>query len=384
VQVGVSSWFGNVAEYEERVREGKYDKPYPVTDNEQLLKELYLADLVEPLGFDAFWTIEHHFSPYGMTTNPIQLLTYMAARTKRINVGSMILVIPWHNPLYLAENISMLDNLLAGRRFIIGMGRGFAAREYNALNIPYATSRERMAEVLDIVRIALTQEFFSYDGEFFQIPRTTIRPRPITSDLTRNMLMTWSSQESLEMAATAGLAPLSTNYVGWDQLASNLKHFNEIREKCGWNPLPSTIAVTVHCHGNHDRAVERGEHFWRLTTGTTQWHYDKLAREEFMPDLSHEEKKQFLATAYEGQASAGIFGTPESVIEQIRELQRLANVGHLITLHSFGDMPRDEVETSMRLFASEVLPVIREFPTEPIEAVPYEDWIPSAPGQKRM
>src|SRR5580700_2480050 len=67
MKVGVTSWFCNTAEWETRVQSGDLSQPYPITDAEQYDRELYLAGLVEPLGFDSFWTIEHHFSPYGMT-----------------------------------------------------------------------------------------------------------------------------------------------------------------------------------------------------------------------------------------------------------------------------------------------------------------------------
>ena len=123
-----------------------------------------MVPLVEQLGFDAFWTIEHHFTPYGMTNNPTQILSYVAGRTSRIDVGTMVLVLPWHEPLKLAENLAVLDNLLDGRKLNIGIGRGFAAREFNTLGIPYETSRGRMAECLEIVRLALTNEFFSFRG----------------------------------------------------------------------------------------------------------------------------------------------------------------------------------------------------------------------------
>ena len=109
MKVGVSSWFGNVTEYEERHRIGAFDKPYPISDVAQFRRELRIADLVEPLGFDSFWTIEHHFTPYGMTNNRTQLLTYIAGRTSRIDLGTMVLVIPWHDPLKLAENLALLD-----------------------------------------------------------------------------------------------------------------------------------------------------------------------------------------------------------------------------------------------------------------------------------
>jgi alkanesulfonate monooxygenase SsuD/methylene tetrahydromethanopterin reductase-like flavin-dependent oxidoreductase (luciferase family) len=373
VKVGVSSWFGNLAEYEERHRTGAFDRPYPVRDADQIRRELALIDLVEPLGFDAFWTIEHHFTPYGMTNNPTQLLTYVAGRTAKIELGTMVLVLPWHEPLKLAENLAVLDILLGGRRLNIGVGRGFAAREFNTFGIPYEDSRERMKECLDIVRTALTDEFFSYDGKHFRIPRTTIRPRPLTPDLTTNLLMTWTSPESLEMAAHSGAAPLFTNYHAWDVVMAGLKRFNQVRAEHGWPSSPTAIATTVYVHDDDARAREVGERYWRKTSGMTVWHYDRLASPYFMPDASPGEREAAVARGYEGQASAGLFGSAESVIEQIRELVEAADVGHLITLHSFGDMPAEMVEASMRLFARDVLPTIKTFGRGQPRAIPYAE-----------
>jgi alkanesulfonate monooxygenase SsuD/methylene tetrahydromethanopterin reductase-like flavin-dependent oxidoreductase (luciferase family) len=374
MKVGVTSWLCNRAEWDERTQSGEFDKPYPVTDAEQYDRELYLADLVEPLGFDSFWTIEHHFSRYGMTGNPTQLLTYMAGRTKRIDLGTMVLVIPWHEPLRLAENISVLDNLLAGRRFNIGIGRGFAAREYNTMGISYDTSRERMLEVLEVVRRALTEEFFSFDGEFFQIPRTRIRPRPRTQDLTKQMSMAWASPESLEMAANCGLAPLVTNLYGFEEARDSIVRFNEIREEHGWPKAKSTISCTVFCHEDQAYAEEYAGEHWRKMAGLGVWHYDHLGRSEFMPDASPEEREAELNKHYELSIAQGLFGTPEFVTGKIKELQEAGDVGHLVTLHSFGDMPRDDVERSMRLFAKEVLPAIQEIPGGDPEAVPFSEW----------
>ncbi len=373
MKVGVTSWFCNVAEWQERIQAGDFSRDYPITDSQQLDRELYLADLVEPLGFDSFWTIEHHFSPYGMTTNPTQLLTYVAARTSRIELGTMVLVLPWHHPLRLAESISVLDNVLKGRRLNIGMGRGFAAREYNGFDIPYDTSRERMLEVLDILRTALTREYFSYDGTFFDVPRAAIRPRPRTQDLTTNMLMTWASPESLRLAADSGLAPLFTNLHGIEPLKEGMATFNEIRAQHGWGPSTSAVAITVFCHEDQQHAHEYATHYWRATTGQTIWHYDRLGSPGFMPDASPQQRLAAIDGAYQNQTAAGIFGTPEYLIERIREIQAAGNVSHLITLHSFGDMPVADVERSMKMFAAQVLPAVRGIPTPDLAAVSYLD-----------
>jgi alkanesulfonate monooxygenase SsuD/methylene tetrahydromethanopterin reductase-like flavin-dependent oxidoreductase (luciferase family) len=93
-----------------------------------------------------------------------------------------------------------------------------------------------------------------------------------------------------------------------------------------------------------------------------------------MPDATPEERVAALEAGFQSQLGAGMFGTPEYLIEQIRQVQAVGNIAHLITLHSFGDMPREDVERSMRLFAKEVLPVIQKIPVEPAEAVPFAEF----------
>src|SRR5882757_3713544 len=94
-----------------------------VSDRQIYLNELALADMAEPLGFESIWSVEHHFSNYTMCPDVLQFLTYMAGRTKKVQLGSMVLVLPWHDPVRAAEQIIMLDHMSNGR-LILGLGRG--------------------------------------------------------------------------------------------------------------------------------------------------------------------------------------------------------------------------------------------------------------------
>ena len=85
--------------------------------------ELRLADLAEPLGFDSIWGVEHHFTDYTMCPDVLEFLTYMAGRTRRVQLGSMVVVLPWHDPVRVAEQVSMLDTM-SGGRLVLGIGRG--------------------------------------------------------------------------------------------------------------------------------------------------------------------------------------------------------------------------------------------------------------------
>src|SRR4249920_2316051 len=99
------------------------------TDREVYASELRLAALAEPLGFESLWGVEHHFTDYTMCPNVLQYLTYFAGCTERIQLGSMVVVLPWHDPLRVAEEVVMLDHLSNGR-LILGIGRGLGRVEF--------------------------------------------------------------------------------------------------------------------------------------------------------------------------------------------------------------------------------------------------------------
>src|SRR5277367_1490536 len=108
-------------------------------------RELALALLAEPLGFDSVWSTEHHFSSYQMIPSPVQFLTYVAGATKRVKLGTMVIVVPLHDPYRVAAEVAMLDNLSDGR-VILGLGRGLAKSEFDRFRVPREESRVRFDE----------------------------------------------------------------------------------------------------------------------------------------------------------------------------------------------------------------------------------------------
>src|ERR671919_579935 len=142
-------------------------------------EHLALGDLAEPLGFDSLFALEHHFTGYAMSPAPTHLLAYYAGRTRRLQLGTAVIVLPWHDPVRVAEEIALLDILSHGR-CVFGFGRGAASVEYAGFRIPMEEARPRFVEAARIVVKALTEEVFEWDGEFFKIPPTSIRPRPIS------------------------------------------------------------------------------------------------------------------------------------------------------------------------------------------------------------
>src|ERR1700675_5192166 len=149
-----------------------------LSDAEVYRNELRLAEMVEQLGFDSVWGVEHHFTDYTMCPDVLQFLSYMAGRTRTIQLGSMVVVLPWHDPVRVAEEVSMLDNL-SGGRLILGLGRGAGKVEFDGFRLSMDESRPRFVESAEMLLEGLERGYCEYDGEFVRQPRADIRPAPV-------------------------------------------------------------------------------------------------------------------------------------------------------------------------------------------------------------
>src|SRR5512143_470181 len=201
------------------------------------------GDLVEPLGFDSLWALEHHFTGYAMSPAPTQLLAYFAGRTKRIQLGTAVIVLPWHDPVRVAEQIALLD-IMCGGRCLFGFGRGAASTEYEGFRIPMGEARPRFAEAAQVVVKALSQDVFEHHGEFFQIPRTSIRPRPI-SHPERRFYASSVSPESAEIIAKLGFGMLFIMQNEWPKAAEDIQRYREIAQSVGHAPRPPIILPNI-------------------------------------------------------------------------------------------------------------------------------------------
>jgi len=142
-----------------------------------------IVDGAERWGLDVMWLAELHFDPTrSVLSSPMCIASAIAARTKRIKIGVAVQVLPLGNPLRIAEEAATVDHLSHGR-LIFGAGRSGVAKTYEAYNIPYAESKERFNETLDIVRRAWTETGFSHSGKYFNFEDVTVTPRPFQSPM---------------------------------------------------------------------------------------------------------------------------------------------------------------------------------------------------------
>src|SRR5712664_2049208 len=225
------------------------------SDASVMSEHLALGDLAEPLGFDSLFALEHHFTGYAMSPAPPQLLSYYAGRTRRITLGTAVIVLPWHDPVRVAEEIALLD-VLSGGRCLFGFGRGAASAEYAGFRVPMEEARARFVEAARIVVKALTEPSFDWDGEFFHIPRTSIRPRPI-SHPERRFYASAVSPESGEIMAKLGFGILMVMQNEWAKASADIERYREIAIDAGHTPRPPVILTNVCCAESRDEAQER-------------------------------------------------------------------------------------------------------------------------------
>ena len=351
------------------------------SDASVLAEHMALGDLAEPLGFDSLWALEHHFTGYAMSPAPMQLLAYYAGRTRRLALGTAVIVLPWHDPIRVAEQIALLD-IMCGGRCLFGFGRGAATVEYAGFRIPMEEARPRFVEAAKIVVTALTEDVFEWHGEFFEIPRTSIRPRPI-SHPERRFYASSVSPESAEIMARLGFGVLVVMQNEWPKAAEDIARYREIATSVGHAPRPPIILTNVSVAESREEAQERAVVYLSRKWDSIDNHYHfsdghlaSVKGYEFYGGMAKTYSKMkdegFRKKATDFYVKIQIVGTPDDCIQQVAELQRLTGVDHLVTEFGFGGMPHEQAEQNMRLFAERVMPVLQRDPAFASPAKPVD------------
>ncbi|WP_344428569.1 LLM class flavin-dependent oxidoreductase, partial [Pseudonocardia ailaonensis] len=316
-----------------------------MTDQQIYDEELALAELVEPLGYDSYWAIDHHFTPYVMTAGALQHLTYMAGKTSRIDFGTMIVVLPWYDPLVVCDQVAALDNLLQGRQLTLGVGRGASIREFDPYRIPMGEARGRFNESLEILRRSMRSEWFSFEGEHFTIPKVSIRPTYRNPErLLERMRIAWTSPETLPIAANAGLGMLMTNQKTWDAYGADVSAFNSIRKSNGLESTQPTVVVRMTCFETEDEAWDTMARHSLEASQSSKHHYQFGDTKRFANTKGYEQYAKLgdaVSTdesIVERTARPQAWGTPDQVFERLKMIQASTGAEEFVLNLKFGTM----------------------------------------------
>ena len=163
------------------------------------------------LGFRQLFMVEHHFTGHGQVSASMTVLSYLAARTRHIRLGTAVVVVPWHNPVLVAEQVATLD-LLSGGRVDFGVGKGYRQAEFDGFCIPIAEATERFDEAMEIIRKAWTTPHdknggrFSHHGERWHYDKIVVEPEPLQRPHPPLWLAA-GSQDSIKRAARGLQSP---------------------------------------------------------------------------------------------------------------------------------------------------------------------------------
>jgi len=336
-----------------------------ISDYDVYKNEVRLADLAEPLGFDSLWSVEHHFTDYTMVPDVMQFLTYMAGRTKNIRLGSMVVVLPWHDPMRVAEQVSMLDDLCDGR-LILGMGRGAGQVEFDGFRLDMGESRERFVEAADMVLTGLEQGYCEYAGKFYDQPKKDIRPKPFKSFKGRTYAAA-VSPESSEIMARLGIGILIIPQKPWEDVAVELNSYRTVYREVNGVDAPSPVgAGWVFCDKDASRAEEVARKYIGAYWQSALKHYN-FGGEHFAKTKGYEfygKMAEALSDGVDGITdfflNLQVWGTPDQCFEKVMDIRSKVGCDSFTGVFSYGGMPYEESEKSMRLFAADVAPRLQQ------------------------
>ena len=374
MRVGATIFCQNYADWDryEAEEQGVSVPEQPETADRAIFgEEIEIAKLADRLGFDSVWTIEHHFTPYTMVTNPLQLLSYLAGVTDNVDLGTMVVVLPWHNPVRVAEDIVMLDALLGERKVIAGVGRGLGRREYGGLGVDQNEARGRFDESIRIVRQLLSTGQCTFSGEHFQLEDVRLRPQP-RDDLSGSLYCAAGSPETMAVIAQEDVKPLMIPTVSLDLTLQGARHFMSLREKAGFGPTDTKLALWVYCAETEAEARAGAERYMMEYADSALRHYE-MTGTHFDGIKGYEgyaERAAALradpAPFLDGFFARHPWGTPEMVVDKISELAHQFGTSEIMGVFRYGGMGHEEAKRSMELFAEQALPAVQRLDPKPM------------------
>jgi len=338
-----------------------------LSDTEAFARDIRMAVLSEELGFDSVWSVEHHFDNYSMATTPAQILSYIAGRTKHIKLGTAAVILPWNDPLRVAEQMILLDHLSEGRA-LFGIGRGLAKLEYDAFQIEMSEARGRFNEAAAMVLNALETGYIESDGPYYKRPRTRLRPGPYRSFKERYFMTTMSS-DSVPVCAETGATMMVFAQKPWKEMVGHIKTYqNQYEQEFHRPPPPPVLVDFLACSDSADRAEELArEHMSNYYSSIIE-HY-ALDGNQFDTAKGYGDYAKSAKSIREGgrdKASQGFveintWGTPQQILEQLEERRRIVGDFDLVFQATYGGMSEKEALHSMTLFAQKVVPELRSW-----------------------
>ena len=318
---------------------------------QQYRNALAQSMLAEELGYHSVWMTEHHFTRHAITSDNLALLAYLASRTEHIRLGTAVTVLPFHDPVRLAESTSLVDQLSDGR-LDVGIGRGYQWTEYNGFGIGLDEGNDRFEEALALLLrswqaeapFAFEGKYHSYDAAFPQ-PRSVQRPHPPVWHAT-------ASAPALRRCAENGWGVLLAQGTSLEAIEGTVSLYHQQLDSLSipYSPDKVVLARGMYCVPTTREAVDTFVGPYR--------EFLQLAAKVSAPpsdEVGTPHRNPFQMEGDPTLLQSLVCGDPDTCS---RSLEQLAGLGidYVIFFVNLGGMEHDRVVESLRLFAREVLP----------------------------
>lgn len=322
------------------------------------------AEHAEEWGFDGVWLAERHFAPPGsgraipsVVASPLIIAAAIAAKTNRIQIGTAVLVLPLGHPVRMAEEVATLDHISRGR-LNLGIGRSGFPWAYEGYDIPYSESRERFREYFEVMKLAWTQERFSYQGQYYHFQDVCLIPKPYQKPYpplryAASTRETFPAMGQLGMPIFAGLGGASVR-----EVSEAVSQYRLAWQEAG-HPGDGDVMlrVGIYVAEDLDRALSEPQE-------STMSYYNRIRRglirtaDSFDGERRAQRAERLANLTYEDALQDRlVYGTPETVVNRLGELRdELGLSGIIMEPNVGGRMPPERISNSIHLFGQEVAP----------------------------
>ena len=310
----------------------------------------------EANGFEIAWFAEHHFSNYCVCPSPLMMLARLAGETKRIKLGSAVVVTPLYNPLRLISEIGMVDALTHGR-LVLGVGSGYQPYEFERFGEDLKDSVPKLFEMMEMLELAFTRDVFSYEGKHYSLPETHIASRPING-----LPEVWVAGDNPllhQLAARKGWTVMLTpRHASVPQLIEARNRLAGIYAGQGLDATRVAIAPLRHVcitdsKAEADSFMENVRHQIRLSQSLRY-------REELIDGTMLVEKTYKGEPPLEEFAQHVLIGDAEMVAERMAGLIAAARPKHMLLHFQAGASPQRTALKSIEAFATKVRPMLEK------------------------
>lgn len=335
-----------------------------VSEAEAFRETLELVDAAEAWGLDGVWLGEIHFNgTRSVQSAPLALASFIAARSRRLRVGTAVQVLPLGNPLRIAEEVATVDHLSEGR-FDFGIGRSGSARSYDALGVPYGESQARFLEALSIIRQAWQGQPFSHEGRFYRVANVAVSPTPYQVPHPP-MRMAANSEETFKEVGRLGL-PIFVGLRDHDipGLRLHLQAYRQAWQEAGHSGRPDAyLRIPIYAAPTGKEAAEDPR---ESITYFFRRHVELIRSGLGRADTGPAARREALAAQITGMSYDEIlrtrvaFGTASSLVDRLAELRATLHLDGIVAeLNPAGMFSMEQTRRTLRVLTQEVMPALR-------------------------